>query len=144
VTQPLVPPERHIRVVPKPTFVARVDRVCRDLDTVDIGGAPAVDGAAYRNRRALGPWFDHAHAVVRRVRQRFYTLGHPATDNMRWERVLSKIRAEESHLDTVRAAAWSGSATMFMLSLSELKQTDVSLGRRLRRFGVTRCAQQRA
>jgi hypothetical protein len=137
--KPVVPEEAHIRVVPKRTFVRRVNRICDDVGKVNIGPVPTLTSDVYRNRRVFGAWFGRVHTAVRRARQRFVSLGTPARDHARWARVISKIRAEESHLDTLRAATWSGSLDMLLLSARELRQADRSLSRRLRRFGVTHC-----
>jgi len=82
----------------------------------------------------FGAWFGRVHRIVRRARQRFVELGRPTRDGERWERVINKVRAEESHLDTMRAAAWSGSSDMLMLSARQLQSTSKSLDRRFRRY----------
>ena len=59
---------------------------------------------------------------------------------MRWQRVMSKVRAIENHLDTMHAAALSGSADMLILSAHELDTAARSVDRRFRLFGANRCA----
>jgi hypothetical protein len=137
--KPILPRQAHIRVVTKKTFVRRVNRICDDLDSISIGRPPAISSDVLANRRTFGAWYGRVHTVIRRARQRFVELGQPTRDRARWERVISKVRAAESHLDTMRAAAWSGSADMFVLSARELASTGKSLDRRLRRFGATHC-----
>jgi len=137
--KPILPRQAHIRVVTKKTFVRRVNRICDDLDSMDIGRPPTITSDVLANRRSFGAWYGHIHKVIRRYRQRFTELGQPTRDRARWERVITKIRAAENHLDTMRAAAWSGSVDMFVLSAHELMHTGKSLDRRLRRFGAKRC-----
>jgi hypothetical protein len=137
--KPILPRQAHIRVVTKKTFVRRVNRICDDLDQLNIGAAPAISSDVLVNRRNFGGWFGRVHRIVRRARQRFVELGQPTHDRARWERVVNKVRAEESHLDTMRAAAWSGSADMLLLSAHQLQSTSKSLDRRFRRFGAKHC-----
>jgi hypothetical protein len=137
---PVLPRQAHIRVVTKTTFVHRVNRICDDMDAIDIGTPPSISTDVVANRRSFGAWYGRLHKVIRRYRQRFVELGQPTRDRARWERVITKIRAAESHLDTMRAAAWSGSVDMFVLSAHQLVHTGKSLDRRLRRFGAKRCA----
>jgi hypothetical protein len=138
--KPILPRQAHIRVVPKSTFVHRVNRICGHLDRVDIGAAPTPTSDIYRNRRVFGTWFGRAHKAIRHARGRLTQLGEPSHDRARWQRVMNKLRAIESHVDTMRAAAWSGSMNMLVLSARELQSSAKSIDRRFRRFGAGRCA----
>ena len=131
---------RHVHVLPKKVFTRRANRICAELERTDIGSPPAVTGDVGRNRQTFGAWFGHVHTVVRRARRHLVRLGRPSRDRARWTRVMSKLTAIESHLDTMRASAWSGSVDMLVLSARELKTSARSLDRRFRRFGATRCA----
>jgi hypothetical protein len=53
---------------------------------------------------------------------------------------MSKLQAVESHLDTIRASAWSGSVDMLVLSWRQAVKSSESSNRRFRRFGAKRCA----
>jgi hypothetical protein len=106
---------QHVRTLPKKTFVRRVNRICG----------------------ALGPVADRK--AVRRLRLRLVHLGGPARDRTRWIRVMSKLRAVENHLDTMQAAAGSGSPSMLALSTRNMRAARQSVDRRLRRFGAHAC-----
>jgi hypothetical protein len=137
----VLPRQAHIRVVSKATFVHRVNRICGHLAQVDIGAAPTPTADVYRNRRVFGAWFGRAHRAVRHARGRLTRLGEPTRDRARWQRVMNKLRAIEAHIDTMRAAAWSGSVNILLLDARELKGSAKSIDRRFRRFGAERCAE---
>jgi len=112
--QPVAKP-KHVRTLPKQTFVRRVDRICNGLGPV--AGRPA----------------------VRRLRLRLLHLGRPSRDRARWTRVMSKLRALENHLDTMQAARRSGSSSILALSSRNILAARQSVDRRLRRFGANAC-----
>jgi hypothetical protein len=130
----------HVRTLPKKVFVRRVNAICKGLEKVDIGGFPAITADVSSNRLAIGAWFGRAHKAVRSARRRLVHLGRPRRDRARWVRVMSKMKAIEGHMDTLRAASWSGSVAMLRLSARELLASAKSVDRRFRRFGARRCA----
>jgi hypothetical protein len=74
------------------------------------------------------------------MRRDFTRLGEPSRDGGRWVRVMSKLQAVERHLDETRAALWARSGPMVMLAARQADAANASLNRRLRRFGMRRCA----
>ena len=128
------------RVLRKRTFLRRVNRICARTDGSGIGQVPAVTTSVAHNRVIFGAYFGRVHRVIRRVRRRLVRVGVPKRDRARWTRAMSKLLAAERHLDTMRAAAWSGSVPMLRLSARELQRTAKSAERRFRLFGATRCA----
>lgn len=131
---------KHVRTLPKKVFVRRANRICRRLENVDVGSFPAMTSDVTRNRRAIGSWFSRVHSEMRRARRQLVRLGQPSRDRARWRRAMAKITAIEHHMDTMRAAAWSGSVNMYVLSGRELIRSSASADRRLKRFGATACA----
>jgi hypothetical protein len=130
---------KHVRTLPKKVFLRRVNAICRRLEKVDVGAVPTITGDVGRNRRVFGAWFGRVHKVVRSTRRRLVRLGRPSRDRARWRRVMTKLRAIEDHIDTMRASTWAGSVNMLLLSARELESSDKSADRRLRRFGAKRC-----
>jgi hypothetical protein len=130
-----------VKVVAKQRFVRRVNRICARIETPvrAIGAPPALGGDVARNRRVVGEWFGRFHGVMRTARRRMARLGAPSRDRARWVRAYSKFHAVERHLDTMRAAAWSGSVDMLLLSARQLQRSAESADRRMRRFGATGC-----
>jgi len=49
------------------------------------------------------------------------------------------VHAMAGHMDTMRAAAWSGSAQMLVLSMRQMDATVASANRRFARFGARDC-----
>jgi hypothetical protein len=109
---------KHVRTLPKQAFVRRVNRICARYDVLDTTSA----------------------GELRRARRELVRLGQPSHDRARWLRVMSKLKAIEGHIDTMRAADRAGSRTMYTLSARELDGSKASATRRIRRFGATRCA----
>jgi hypothetical protein len=131
---------KKVRTLPKKVFVRRANRICRRLEKMDVGALPAISSDVARNRRVVGAWFGRVHAQLRRGRRQLVRLGQPSRDRARWRRAMAKITAVEQHVDTMRAAAWSGSVTMLRLSARELLRSNESANRRLKRFGADDCA----
>jgi hypothetical protein len=134
-----VKPE-HVRTLPKRTFVRRANAICARLAPGGVGARTAMSPGVRRHRGALAAWAGRMHAAMRGVRRRLVHLGEPSRDRAGWRRAMSKLRAVEGHLDTLRASAWSGDATMLSLSARQLDASGTSADRRFRRFGATRCA----
>ena len=130
---------KKVRTLPKKVFVHRVDSICRGVDMAVVYDMPTVTGDVARNRRVFGAYFGRTHSEVRRLRRKLVRLGQPSRDRARWRRALAKVKAMESHIDTLRAAAWSGSVNMLVLSARELRHTSASATRRFERFGAKRC-----
>jgi hypothetical protein len=140
--KPVVPVSKHVRVVPKSVFIRRVNRICATADHRGdgIGAFPKITADVARNRRQIGGWFGRLHRIVRTERHRLGLQGQPAKGGARWLRAMSKLRAVEHHLDTIRASAWSGSADILVLDWNEAVASSKSANRRFRRFGAKRCA----
>jgi len=118
---------RHVRTLPKRTFVRRATAICRRYRPAGLT-ATSTAGLA------------RAHREARTMRRELAGLGRPAHDQARWIRVMSKLEAVERHLDETRAALWSHSGPMVTLASRQVQSANASLDRRLRRFGMRRCA----
>ena len=139
MVKPVVPRESHIRVVANTKFIQRVNRICRRLGHVKVSDPPAMTDNVLANRRAVGAWFGEVHGALRHARHRLVGLGQPSKNRAGWQGVINKLRAMEAHIDTMRAAAWVGNVQLLRLDARELKRSNKSVDRRLRRFGVKHC-----
>jgi hypothetical protein len=133
---------KPVEIVPKQRFVRSVNAICRRMETPvrTIGAPPTMSADVAQNRRVVGDWFGRFHRVMRTARRRMARLGTPSHDRARWRRAYAKFHAVERHIDTMRAAAWSGSVDMLLLSVRQLGRSAESADRRLRRFGARDCA----
>ena len=138
---PPAPKAKAVRIVSKAKFVRRVNAICARLEHGGIGNVPTITSDVGRNRVVFGAWFGRAHREVRHARRDMVRLGVPSRDRARWTRVMSKLRAIEGHLDTMRASSWAGSVNMLRLSARELVAAGKSADRRFRLFGAKRCAE---
>jgi hypothetical protein len=129
-----------VRGLPRRTFLRRANAICARMAPGGVAARTAIGSGIRRHRGALAAWSGRAHSVMRRVRRSLVHLGEPSRGRTDWRRAMSKLRAVEGHLDTLRASAWSGDATMLRLSARQLDASSTSADRRLRRFGATRCA----
>jgi hypothetical protein len=131
---------RKVRIVPKRTFVKRVDKICAGFNGQELADSlPTVSSDVARNRAVFGRWFRHARHEVRRMRVRLKHVGQPSRSRARWTRAMAKLHAIERHLDTMGAAASAGSVHMLVLSAHEIERSGKSADRRFRLFGAKRC-----
>jgi hypothetical protein len=128
-------PRRHVRTLPKKVFVRRANTICSRFNR-----RADATGLDLRDIDTLASSVGRVHRLARTMRRQLARLGRPSRDQARWVRVMSKLQAVERHLDETRAALWSRSRPMTVLAARQTIAATESLQRRLRLFGMRRCA----